>query len=232
MITQFAITFGAWLILLWVSINLIGMLVRGLALTSEMKKILVKGSQALREVVAEFYKPSEERRTNFVAIVLIAVFLGALYFFWNIGVVITATIIMVARIPDLLWEIRHGGVGGNRENRADVLSRPNALNGKYAAATNGYGLGFGGTGEILRNKGVGLLRRADLADKVIAFAEKNGMDTKNPVDATLLGKFVVSMTREGKISRSRYAEMSSIYMLTILVTLATLPMLWYTLFKL
>lgn len=191
MITQIAITFGVWLILLWVSINLIGMLVRGLVLASEMKKILAKGGQVFGKIATEFYKPSEEKRANLVVLVFITMFLGVLYYFWNIGVVITTTLIMVARIPDLLWEVRHGGVCGT-----------------------------------------GLLKRTDLANKVIEFAEKNGIDTKNPTDATLLGEFVVSLTREGKVSRSGYAEMSPIYMLTIFITLATLPMLWYALYQL
>ncbi len=229
MISQLAITFGAWLILLWASINLIGMLIRGLALTSEMKKILAKGSPAFRKVATEFYKPSEEKRTNIAALIFIIVFLGVLYYFWNVGVVIAAVLIMAARVPDLLWEMKHGGVGGSAEAQADALSRSNAMSGKYAAAQNGYGLAFE---NFQSKKGGALLLRLNLADAVIASAEKNGIDTSNRSEASLLGEFVVAKTREGKVSRRKYSNMSAAYMLTDLVTLAALPVLWYALYQL
>lgn len=227
MITQLAITLGAWLILILIGTNLIGMLVRGLALTAEMKKIFAKGSSAFRKVVAEFYKPSEEKRTNIIALVLIIIFLGVLYYFWNIGVVVAAVLIMAARIPDLLWEMKHGGVGGSAEVQADALSRPNAMSGKYAAAQNGYGLAFK---HFQSEKGGGLLMRLNLADAVIASAEKNGIDTSNRSEASLLGEFVVAKTREGKTSRHKYSNMPAAYMLTNLVILAALPLLWYALY--
>src|SRR3989344_7490828 len=228
MITQFAITFGGWLVLLWASINLIGMLVRGLAIISELGKILAKGSPAFKEVAAEFYKPSEEKRTNIIAIILIIVFLSVLYYFWNIGVVIAAVLIMAARVPDLLWEMKHGGVGGSAEVQADALSRPNAMSGKYAAAQNGYGLAFE---NFQSEKGGGLLLRLNLADAVIASAEKNGINTSDRSEASLLGEFVVAMTREGKI-RMRNRNMPAVYGLTVLLILAALPMLWYALYRL
>lgn len=227
MITQLLITFGAWLVLIYIGTNLVGMLVRGLALTFEMKKILAKGSSTFRKVATEFYKPSEERRTNLIAFVLIVVFLGVLYYFWNIGVVFAAVLIMAARIPDLLWEMKHGGVGGSKEVQADALSRSNAMNGKYAAAKNGYGLAFE---QFQSEKGGGLLMRLNLADAVIVSAEKNGIDTSNRSEASLLGEFVVAKTREGKVPRRKYSNMPALYMLTNLVILAALPVLWYSLY--
>jgi hypothetical protein len=229
MASQILITFFSWLVLILIGTNLIGMLVRGLALTAEMKKILAKGSPVFRKVVAEFYKPSEEKRANIIALVLVILFLGVLYYFWNIGVVVAAVLIMAARIPDLLWEMKHGGVGGSAEVQADALSRPNAMNGKYAAAQNGYGLAFD---NFQSEKGGGLLLRLDLADAVIASAEKNGIDTSNRSEASLLGEFVVANTREGKASRRKYSNMPAAYMLTNLVILAALPVLWYALFQL
>lgn len=228
MISQLAITFGAWLVLLWASINLIGMLVRGLVLTSEMKKMLAKSSPTFRKVAAEFYKPSEEKRTNIGALIFIIIFLGVLYYFWNIGVVIAAVLIMVAHIPDLLWEIKHGGVGGSKEVQADALSRPNAMSGKYATAQNGYGLTFE---NFQSEKGGGLLLRLNLADTVIASAEKNGIDTSDRSEASLLGELVVAMTREGKI-RMKNRNMPPVYILTLLIMLAALPVLWYALYQL
>jgi len=227
MITQLGITFGAWLILILIGTNLIGMLVRGLALTFEVNKLLSNGSPAFRKVVDEFYKPSEEKRTNVTALVLVVVYLVILFYFWNVGVVIAAVLVMAARIPDLLWEIKHGGVGGSAEVRADVVSRPNMLNGKYGTAKNGYGLmhenfqSYGGSA---------LLIRANLTDAVIVSAEKYGINTRGKDEASLLGEFVVAMTREGKMVRNRFKDMPAIYMLTNLVILAALPILWYALY--
>ena len=83
MIAHLGITFGAWLVLILIGTNLIGMLIRGLALKSEVRKLLTKGNSAFRTVASEFYKPSEERRTNIIAFVLIVAFLGVLFYFWN-----------------------------------------------------------------------------------------------------------------------------------------------------
>jgi len=228
MVSQLAITFVAWLVLILIGTNLIGMLVRGLVLTSEVSKLLAKGSPAFKKVAAEFYKSSEEKRTNIIALVLIVAFLGVLFYFWNIGVVIAAALVMIARVPDLLWEMKYGGVGGSAEVRADVVSRANAMSGKYKAAQNGYGLTFE---DFQSERGSGLLKRANLADAVIASAEKHGIDTNNQSEASLLGDLVVAMTREGKVLRNRFRNMPTVYMLTNLVILAALPVLWYALYR-
>lgn len=229
MISQLIITFLGWLALMVVGANLIGMLVRGLVLTSEVKKLTTKGNDAFKKVVSEFYKPNEEWRVNVVALVLITIYLGVLFYFWNIGVVAVAVLLLVARIPDLLWEMKHGGIGGGREARALALAQPNLLNGKYAAAKNGYGLTYE---NFQSNKGSGILKRTKLASAVITFAEKNGIDTNNPVDASLLGEFVVAMTREGKTTSGRFKNMPARYMLTLLIMFAALPVLWYALYQL
>lgn len=104
--------------------------------------------------------------------------------------------------------------------RADIYSRPNALNGKYTAAKNGYGLGvlheevfptslperlpfvgrpfkasetaFGGTA---------LRMRADLADAIIKASERNKIDMLDPKEATAHGKLVSSMTGRGDLGK-------------------------------
>src|SRR3989344_778696 len=106
MIYQLAITFGAWLVLLYASINLIGLLVRGFFTNPEIDKMAVEGSDFIKKLANEHQ--SAERKTNITALILLIAFFVALYYFWNIGVVIAALIIMAARIPDLVWEIRHG----------------------------------------------------------------------------------------------------------------------------
>lgn len=108
MIMQLVITFFGWLALMYASINLIGMLVRGLVLVSDVEKQLSEGDDNLKKVAGEIYHPKLERKVNITAAVLIVIYLGALFYFWNIGVVIVAAILMVSRIPDLLWEIKYG----------------------------------------------------------------------------------------------------------------------------
>lgn len=104
--------------------------------------------------------------------------------------------------------------------RADIWSRPNSLNGKYNAAKNGYGLGvlreevfptsipekipilgrFFKASETAFN-GSALRMRADLADAVIATAERNGVVMLDPRQATAHGRIVSSMTGRGEIGK-------------------------------
>lgn len=108
-----------------------------------------------------------------------------------------------------------------RAIRADVYSRPNAINGKYNAAKNGYGLGllheeaFPSSipekipllGRLFKASetafnGSALKMRADLADAVIASAEQNGVDMLDPLQASAHGKFVSAMTGRGDLGKA------------------------------
>jgi len=102
--------------------------------------------------------------------------------------------------------------------KADILSRENALNRKYE--TGKYDLGikfeeafpsslperiplfgrFFKAAETAFNGGA-LRMRADLADKYIRVAEKQGIDVLNPVEAIPIGKLVNSMTGRGGIGK-------------------------------
>lgn len=70
--------------------------------------------------------------------------------------------------------------------RADICSRPNAMNGKYELCNIGLEL------EEIRTKDVFFLEtlqvRADSADRIIAEAESQGKDTTNPEVMRELGK--------------------------------------------
>lgn len=107
-----------------------------------------------------------------------------------------------------------------RAIRADVYSRPNALNGKYTASKNGYGLGvlheeafptsfpekIPLIGRLFKASesafgGSAIRMRADLADAVIASAEKNGIDMLDEVQASSFGKLVSSMTGRGSLGK-------------------------------
>jgi len=100
--------------------------------------------------------------------------------------------------------------------KADILSRPNALNGKYTAG--GYGLDvlseeafpssfpekiplFGRVykaSEVAYNAGA-LRFRADLADNLIARAENAGVNTLNREEAQGIGHLVSSITGRGNL---------------------------------
>lgn len=108
--------------------------------------------------------------------------------------------------------------GGNVMDaiRADILSRPNALNGKYDAG--GYGLNVQSEeafpslipdsipllGRLFKASHVayngGALRlRADLADRLIKVAEKQGVNTLDKVEAQGMGSLISSLTGRGDI---------------------------------
>lgn len=111
MITQIILTFLGWIVLLVVSTNLAGMLIRGLVMIADVENQISKMDEKLKKVASEFYNPKVEREVNYIALGLIIVYLSILFYFWNFGVVISALMIMIARIPDLLWEIKY-----DREN--------------------------------------------------------------------------------------------------------------------
>jgi hypothetical protein len=117
MLMELAVTLGAWLILLVVSTNLIGLLVRGFFTNQEMDTLAAEGHDFIKGHVEEYY--SAQRKMNVFALVLIMAFVIALYYFWNIGVVVAALIMIASRIPDLIWELKHG-----RKLRMRDMSRP------------------------------------------------------------------------------------------------------------
>ncbi len=100
--------------------------------------------------------------------------------------------------------------------KADIYSRPNALNGKYKAG--GYQLDvlseeafpsslpgkipvFGRLFKASESayNGAALRMRADLADSFIGLAEKQGLNMLNKVEAEGLGHFIGSMTGRGSL---------------------------------
>ena len=103
--------------------------------------------------------------------------------------------------------------------KADIYSRPNSLNGKYDAGN--YGLSvfneeaypssipekiplFGRifkASEVAYN-GAALRLRADLADRIIDLAEKNGVNTLSKTEAQPIGRFVSSITGRGSLGKA------------------------------
>jgi hypothetical protein len=114
-----------YLVLMWLSVNLLGLLVRGLFANLEIDKI---ESETKHDFIKEEISKSKraDKWLNLIAFLCIIGYLYATFYFWNIGVTAVAIVLMLVRIPDLIWEIKTG----QQHNRiASVLSMPkNALN--------------------------------------------------------------------------------------------------------
>lgn len=109
-------TVVGYFILLYLSINLLGMIVRGFydkidnsgvdpILHNEVKKLNRAGNF-----------------TTLVFIVLTAGYYYLLYHFWNIGVVLTAAMLMMGRLQDLLWEIHNGRKVTTKDRPKGIVS--------------------------------------------------------------------------------------------------------------
>ncbi len=106
MVVQILISIGFYFILMCLSVNLLGLLVRGLFSNPELDRLKQEGHEFIKREVEKSQRG--EKWVNITALVLNIIFFYLLFHFWNIGVVIAAVIIMAGRLPDLLWEIRHG----------------------------------------------------------------------------------------------------------------------------
>jgi len=108
---------------MWLSVNLLGMFVRGLFSDPSLESLKSGGSDFVKNEIEGFRRA--ESRVTLVSLLLISGYLFATFYFWNIGVTIVVISLMLARLPDLLWEIKTG----QELNRvASALSMPkNAL---------------------------------------------------------------------------------------------------------
>ena len=95
----------AWVILLIIETNLVGLVVQGLfwslpridAPTDRVREVLTRESRRLVMV---------NHAITLFFFVLTAAHFFALYYFWNIGLAVTAGLVMISRLPDLLSELR------------------------------------------------------------------------------------------------------------------------------
>lgn len=102
--------------------------------------------------------------------------------------------------------------------RADIYSRPNALNGKYTAGRYGldvlseeaYPSQLPEKIPVLKRlfkasesayNGGALRMRADLADRLIRIAEKQGVNTLDPEQAIGMGNLISSLTGRGSLGK-------------------------------
>jgi len=105
-IIHIIISIVLYFILMLLSVNLIGFLVRGLFTNPEIKRLKLEGSEFIKQEIEKSQRA--DKWTNFIAFLLIAGYLYATYYFWNIGVTAVAIVLIIVRFPDLLWEIKTG----------------------------------------------------------------------------------------------------------------------------
>lgn len=91
---------------MYLSVNLLGLFVRGLFSNPELDRLGKEGSDFIKEEIKK--SKNADKWVNVVALVLIISYLYVLIHFWNIGVMIVAIMLMMSRFPDLLWEIKNG----------------------------------------------------------------------------------------------------------------------------
>ena len=101
-VVQIAITLVSWLAIMFVSTNLTGLLMRALATNRELSEIT-----SANEILAQEIQKSQ-RMTKIISVALIIAFLGILCYFWNAVLLVAGLMLMLSRVPDLIWEIESG----------------------------------------------------------------------------------------------------------------------------
>ncbi|MCX6719830.1 MAG: hypothetical protein NTV36_01870 [Candidatus Staskawiczbacteria bacterium] len=91
---------------MYLSVNLLGLLVRGLFSNPELDDLKQEGHEFIKREIEKSQRA--DKWLNIIALILIIAYLYLLFHIWNIGVMSAAIIVMIGRLPDLLWEIKHG----------------------------------------------------------------------------------------------------------------------------
>lgn len=116
MILHILISVAFYIILMILSVNLLGFLVRGLFVDPEINNLKETSNKFIK---SEIKKSQQADKTiNIIALMLIFVYFYLLFYFWNIGIVFAGVIIMIGRLPDLIWEIKHG-----RKARPELMNK-------------------------------------------------------------------------------------------------------------
>lgn len=106
MIINILISIVFYFILLYLSVNLIGLLARGLFPNPELDRLALEGGEFIKQEVKKAKRG--DAFVNIIALILIIAYFYLLFYFWNIGVVAVALMIMTGRLPYLIWEIKNG----------------------------------------------------------------------------------------------------------------------------
>ena len=98
MIWQILVSVAAWLALMFLSTNLLGFFVRN----------AVSKSTAVRETEDQFRGAPNADKASVVALMLLLIFLASLAYFGNYALSIAACMLLISRLPDLVFEMREG----------------------------------------------------------------------------------------------------------------------------
>jgi len=123
-IIHILITIIFYFVLMYLSINLSGLLVRGFFTNPELNKLKAETTfDFIKKEIGK--KECADKWLNIIAFLEIIGYLYTTFRIWNIGVAAVAIVLMLVRLPSLLWEIKTG----QELNRvASTLSMPkNAL---------------------------------------------------------------------------------------------------------
>jgi hypothetical protein len=106
---------------MYLSVNLLGLFVRGLFPQQELNRIKKEAPQFITIAGSDEKYIHQQKRTTVIALVLNIAFFCLLFRIWNIGVVAVVVVIMAGRLPDLLWDIKHGRRTEPRLMKRDFL---------------------------------------------------------------------------------------------------------------
>jgi len=106
MILHILFTIVFFFILMYLSINLLGLYVRGVFPNTELDKLAKESSDFVKKEAIKAQRA--EKWTTYIALILLITYLYLLFHFWNVGVMASALIIMAGRFPGLIWDIEHG----------------------------------------------------------------------------------------------------------------------------
>jgi hypothetical protein len=103
---------AAYVVLMFFGVNLVGGIVRGFVTAKA-----INNDSTAKQV---YGKAGDG--VSFVFIFLLVAYLFALYYYFNIWVLIGAIVLIAGRIPDLIWEIRTGQKTNLKNMRKSSLS--------------------------------------------------------------------------------------------------------------
>lgn len=94
--------------MLYISVNLLGLFVRGLFPDLELKRVKREFPIFVAKAGSDKEYIDQQKKTTIIAFLANIVFFYLLFRLWNIGFAIAVLMIMLGRLPDLLWDIKHG----------------------------------------------------------------------------------------------------------------------------
>lgn len=129
-------TILVWLMLMYIGINLIGYLVRSVVPALSPFSPLDEVSESAQKIINR--EMQSKRRADIVLSLLFSIimvaYLFGVYHYWNVALIAVAVLVMIGRLPDLLWEIRTGkritkanmpkGIFSNIGILIDILTLP------------------------------------------------------------------------------------------------------------